>query len=226
MARHWVGTALVLAALCIPALQAAEQPDYWGTIRAHLTAAIRSPGRDSPEVKDARAYLDSLSAGQLIIAGRQAGAEMEVRYAPEVWDEAAMNLAFFAGLPAEDRQAGRSVPHLLGDGEPGKLPVWRRFLVRMDWDDTLTDNQRIEVSRRLLGLLLDAGDSPHVRSAVAREVASLLWLVERDLKKGENAGTAGTPETRELNAAYVSACSATRTLPLRCSPARVSQPRC
>jgi len=183
------------------AVLAAEngQKDYWGRIKAHLQAAGQAPSRESAAVQAAYAYLDSLSAEQLVIAARQASEDVMKEVPREQWPEAWLVLAFFYQYYPPKVDNLSDVEPLLAEVEDGSQPeFWRWWLARtltVEWDrhDQLTDEQRGQVSERLLRLAQQPEVPAYIREEVVRGVPRLLRSMKKalpPLKEGEEPGEA------------------------------------
>lgn len=168
--------------------------DYWTQIKAHLEAANRHPVHGAPDAEAAAKYLDSLSAEQLMEAGRQASAEIDAKFARQDWPMASMSLAFFwPYYPDKTNKLADIGPPLADLQDADQTPFWRWFLTDMltrSWDKRglLRDEQRRQVGETLMRLSQQVDVPAPVLAEATRGVPRLLASMQKALppqKEGE-----------------------------------------
>jgi len=189
---------LVLGAL---AVRAAEEPqlNYWSQIKEHMAEVNKAPFHGAPGAEAFVAYMDSLSAEQMILAGRQASAEVGTRFPADQWPMASMSLAFFYQYyPLKSDNLREIGPLLTETEDANQPPFWRWFLSDMltrSWDreGRLSDEQRRQVSETLMRISQQPDAPASVLAEATRGVPRLLASMQKalpPLKEGEGPGEA------------------------------------
>jgi len=166
-----------LACFVRPAL---AKENYWAPIRKFMVEA------ETPETREAMVkYVNSLSAKQLIIAGRQCAREVE-NDPKDPHHEGAIALNFFYTRypPAADNL--RDIGPILQEIEDKTQPaLWRGQLIGFllassKWTAKINNDQRQQVFDCVEKLLNDKTDSIYVRSKIPLDLAHTLSKMYKD----------------------------------------------
>ncbi len=203
MLRKTAGTAAMLLVFCMMGVHARQdgQADYWGQIKAHMAEVNKAPYHGAPGAEAFVAYMDSLSADQMIVAGRQASAEVGARFPADQWPRASMALLFFYQYYPQTTDNLRDTEPLRRDIEDASQPpFWRWFLTDMltrawDQEGRLADDQRRQVSESLMRLYQQPDVPAPVVAEATRGVPRLLASMQKalpPLATGDDSGEART----------------------------------
>jgi len=167
---------LAILAVCAGS-PAFGQEDVWETIKAHLTRIDDSGSREDQMA--AKTYLESLTAEQLIEAGRAAGRDVERHTDPQYWYKAPMALAFFwMYYPRASDDLADLGPLLKELAAKDESPVWRKTVFHMltddRWQTLLTTEQSLHVADALQALVVDESEPVFLREPIPVDVARML----------------------------------------------------
>lgn len=176
----------LFGSLACYALQASAEEDYWVRIRTLLNEA-----KTREDAEAARNYVESLTAEQLIIAGRQCGHEIQegIDAGRPGAGEGVIALAFFWEAYPRAADNLRDVDPLLREiCDRNRPAVWRaelaRSLLAVGDDDELgtplTNEQRQQVFASLEPILGDSTDCLRVRNAIPLSLARMLSAMYKD----------------------------------------------
>jgi len=185
MRKCLVGLAVIVTLVTTRVVCAEEGHNYWAEIRHHLemTDAV-APG--SPAAKKAVSYIESLSAGELMIAGRQAASEMQ-QHRRRDWPIVAMNLGWFYKYYPEKTEGLKDISPLLAEiRNPDRSTYWRWYLGDLltnvwDREERLTNDQRRKVVACLLPVLGSDKESTPLRAIAAPRIPRLLGRLQTAL---------------------------------------------
>jgi hypothetical protein len=154
------------------------QTTHWENIKELTGAyeAARTLERSQAAAAALRAYLETLTAEELIVAARAYSEEVQTREPHDLWIGAAMGLRFFWIHYPKVTNDVESIQPLLNDMADGRQPVfWRWVLCQLmcDWRDRLEMGQSLEASTTMLQIFADRNEPFELR-AQAVGTSSLL----------------------------------------------------
>jgi hypothetical protein len=170
-----------------------EDEDYWGNILDHMERYDAASGRDASEhaAEAAMAYLDSLSAQQLIIAGRQGSRELMRDYERDEWPRVGLALGwFYQEYPKKTGNPADIAPLLQEIANTERPAYWRWFLEDMltgSWqrEGRLSNEQRRELTGTLLSVLERKDEHPAVLAKAAEGIPLTLAALKENLPSEE-----------------------------------------
>ena len=167
----------ILAGILCSVLSAWAAEDYWTKIRELLPQVGKTEEGDRKLIQ----YMDTLSARQMIEAGRQCGSWVETNTNTNQWFDAEPALGFFYEFyPAKTKLA--DIRPLLDEMSDKKQALfWREGLIHIvavSWSSRLTDEKRLQVAHCIESILLDKGDSLHLRVRLPLTIVNLLYGIQ------------------------------------------------
>ncbi len=136
-------------------------------------------------------YLDSLSADQLVTAGRQASDEIMQDYRRHEWPRVSLSLGwFYQEYPKKTGNLADIEPLLQEMSNPQRPAYWRWFLEDLltgSWEreGRLTNQQRRKVTETLLSVLQGKDEPTAVVAGAAKGIPRMLAALKEDLPRGD-----------------------------------------